>query len=561
LITVPDTNATLNAADLTSVSTNNSSINSGYSIASANARFVLKTNGTANGLALTSTNNAPVDGYVWTAFGTTGAGYWAAASGGLGGLTAHDPAVFATNNSKIYVKPGAKFTNTLFYGAISLPINQGLDTPFFTNSSTIYSSDGSHANSFIQNAGVFTIQNAGTAENWISYTEASGDLGLRGVSITGTSNVFGAGTITTATLRAKSGIFGNLNPTNATSGRLAGIGADGIVTNLTPTTAEANFLSGVTAAIQTQFVNDTNNVNARGTESTNFARGTIGLAATNAIQAAGTESTNFARGTIGLAATNAIQAAGTESTNFARASIGLGATNLANQKIASNSGLGTNLQVEAQLRFREGGNETFRMYSSATNWFLEDEITPLTVLDYEYLKQYLAVGVPMSVNGITNAGRYVGTGASGGSVTLSDTGSPAKNYEIRVPSTMHASLTNTMGPFLFASATNAMIDLNLGNQFIQTNHSTTNIILLLTNPAPYRMYSVRVPGATNSGSAYTVRFDAPTGYTLSWNTNNTSTLNGSTLTNTAGGAIEAHFWIAPQGTSNVVQSVYGRNAF
>lgn len=53
LITVPDTSATLNAADLTSVSTNNSSVNSAYSIASSDARFVRKNGSPTNTQVLT----------------------------------------------------------------------------------------------------------------------------------------------------------------------------------------------------------------------------------------------------------------------------------------------------------------------------------------------------------------------------------------------------------------------------------------------------------------------------------------------------------------------------
>jgi hypothetical protein len=66
--------------------------------------------------------------------------------------------------------------------------------------------------------------------------------------------------------------------------------------------------------------------------------GTVGTNDTNFSYALGLNGSNYTASQFGTLGTN--------STNFARASIGLGATNLANQKIASNAGLGTNYQNE-----------------------------------------------------------------------------------------------------------------------------------------------------------------------------------------------------------------------
>lgn len=164
------------------------------------------------------------------------------------GLSAHDPAVFATNNSKIFVKRGASFTNTLFYGAINLPIGQGLDLPSLTNGWAVYSSDASHANSFLQSAGVFTIQDAVSGETWLSFTESSKDLTLRGLRIAGVSNVSGAGTITSG-----SSITGaNFVASGVTASRAAAWDSLKGLISATTTLAELNFVSGVTSSIQTQ---------------------------------------------------------------------------------------------------------------------------------------------------------------------------------------------------------------------------------------------------------------------------------------------------------------------
>jgi hypothetical protein len=608
-ITVPDTNALLNAADLTSVATNQpSNVLVGYSIASARSLFVLKTNGTAAELTVTSTNGAPSAGDVLTALDTTGHAYWATPTGGGGGggLTAYDPAVFATNSSKIYVKSGSKFTNTLFYGAISLPLNQGLDTPLFTNSITIYSSGASHANSFVQNSGVFTIQNAGTAENWVSYTEASGDLGLRGVSITGTSNVFGAGDITTATLRAKSGIFGNLNPTNATSARAAIIDSGGGVSNSVTTVAELAFVSGVTAAIQTQFQGVTNLANQKVSTNNGAA---YGLALRGTTTITGPEGTNgFQYGFTGTQ--SSLSDAYSANTLWTWDSLSMiwdfapsvrfdtGITNVGsywgpqvNARIAPTNATSDRIPyigadgviTNTGVKVSQGSNVyALGSYTGAVGRanqmfasFFPTNATANRLLQTGADQGSTNTGIAMSggsnASGFgtiaagdvisTTAGVVASTGQFGGiNVTgpvnkIDFVGTNANTirelYSLKPP----INYTNAHGAYYFPSGGTNAIDVGEYNEFYLTNNMATNMTLWLTNGYVLKEFYLHMLGPSNAN--YTLTLLSANSWLISWD-RNCLTNGGTTVTLTNGQSMEIMGKWVPTPTNPIVKLVYSR---
>jgi len=83
-ILVPDDANTYDVIDLITTTNSVPSESVGYSQSAANARFVLRTDGWATNLTVTNIVLNPgfaTNGYVWTANGTNGAGYWATNSG------------------------------------------------------------------------------------------------------------------------------------------------------------------------------------------------------------------------------------------------------------------------------------------------------------------------------------------------------------------------------------------------------------------------------------------------------------------------------------------------
>ncbi len=122
---------------------------------------------------------------------------------------------FATaGGTTIAIKDLAKLTNTIFKGAPNFPINQGFDQPTFTNGFTIYDTTSSHANSFLQNVGVLSLQNAITSDTLFSYTEATRAFTLMGVSLSSFTNFSNVGTINGFTV----GPPGITNDTTITNG-------------------------------------------------------------------------------------------------------------------------------------------------------------------------------------------------------------------------------------------------------------------------------------------------------------------------------------------------------
>lgn len=102
---------------------------------------------------------------------------------------------FNTAGNKVAVKSGAGFTNTLFFGQIKLPINQGLDAPFVTNTITLYSADGAHQISLLQqNTGAFTLESP-TTDILLSYSDVTRIFGMMGIGITSGTNLTNVGTI------------------------------------------------------------------------------------------------------------------------------------------------------------------------------------------------------------------------------------------------------------------------------------------------------------------------------------------------------------------------------
>jgi hypothetical protein len=169
----------------------------------------------------------------------------------------------------------------------------------------------------------------------------------------------------------------------------------------------------------------------------------------------------------------------------------------------SSSGLGTNAQVEGQLRFREGGIETYRMYSTATNFVLEDVLTPSTPFQLNYLAQSLSL-IKLLTAGITNTGGYSGqqvnariapTNATASRVIVTDANGIVTNS---VTTSAEVAFVNGV-----TSAIQTQLDARLTLAAGNIVSNTVNNKVAATNGAAYGLTLNGV--TTNAGAFYNVQ--------------------------------------------------------
>lgn len=207
-ILVPDTNGTL-YADALLVTTNSvPSESAGYSQTQANRRFVLRNSGWASNLVVTNLTLpvGAVDGYVWTASGSGGAGTWAASTGGGGTGGVSIATVNLASNGAVSTVSGTLksyatniatlpsiYTNVVYVnatGTVHLPTVKAA-TP---RNSLIVVGPGTYSNAtnllkdgvdwwFMEGAKVYAPQNA------LSYNYIFGDQDVGAV----TSSIYGRG--------------------------------------------------------------------------------------------------------------------------------------------------------------------------------------------------------------------------------------------------------------------------------------------------------------------------------------------------------------------------------